>query len=136
MKKKIHFSYLELLIILIVLGVAARQTVPRLASASTDEKVCILIDGLETMRAHLDLYRVEHGNRFPPSDSFDSFKTAMITKDGRFGPYVDRIPVNPFNNLDTVRFDGEEAGSGKAGWRIDTKTGVFQADNDADYAAL
>ena len=60
----------------------------------------------------------------------------MTTKVGRYGPYINKIPVNPFNNLKTVRFDGEKAGSGEAGWRFDTKTGAFQADNDADYAML
>jgi hypothetical protein len=44
--------------------------------------------------------------------------------------------VNPFNGLNMVRFDGEPAGSGKAGWRLDKKNGYFQADNDAAYAGL
>jgi len=88
------------------------------------------------MRAQLDLYRLQHRDHLPPADSFSSFETAMTTKVGRYGPYVKKIPTNPFNNLDTVRFDGEPAGAGKAGWRLDTETGLFQADNDAVYAAL
>jgi len=136
MREQIRLSYLEFLIILVVLGVAAKQVLPRVAGASIEEKICSLIDGLETMRAHIDLYRAEHGNRLPPSDCFENFETVMTTKVGRYGPYITDIPVNPFNNLKTVRFDGEKAGSGEAGWRFDTKTGAFQADNDADYAML
>lgn len=136
MREQIRFSYLKFLIILVVLGVVAKQTVPRFVRASTEKKVCSLIDGLETMRAHIDLYRAEHGNRLPPSDCFENFETVMTTKVGRYGPYINEIPVNPFNNLKMIRFDGEEAGSGEAGWRFDTKTGAFQADNDADYATL
>jgi hypothetical protein len=60
----------------------------------------------------------------------------MTSRIQDYGPYVKKIPVNPFNNLNTVRFDGEPAGSNKAGWRLDTRTGLFQADNDAGYAAL
>jgi len=88
------------------------------------------------MRIRLDLYRAQHEDSFPPSDSFESFEAAMTTKVGKYGPYVKKIPVNPFNNLNTVRFDGEPAGAGKAGWRLDTQTGLFQADNSPVYAGL
>jgi hypothetical protein len=95
-----------------------------------------LVDGLQGMRAQLCLYRVQHEDSLPPTGSFESFRTAMTTEVGQRGPYVEKIPVNPCNGLNTVRFDGEPAGAGKAGWRLDTKTGSFQADNDAAYAAF
>jgi len=125
------------MIIAVVLGVAARTITPQFTEASNEEaKVFELVDGLEAMRAQLDLYRVQHGDCLPPTDSFVSFETAMTTKTGQYVPYVKKILTNPFNDLKTVRFDGEPAGAGKAGWRLDTKTGLFQADNDAAYAAL
>jgi type II secretory pathway pseudopilin PulG len=136
MKDKIHFSYLEVVIIVFVLGIAARTITPQFAEAGNEEKVSDLVDGLEVMRAQLDLYRLQHRDRLPPAESLSSLETAMTTKVGRYGPYVKKIPTNPFNNLDTVRFDGEPAGAGKAGWRLDTETGLFQADNDAVHAAL
>ena len=137
MNNKSHFSYVEVMVIAIVLGVAARMIAPQFTEASNEgAKISELVDGLEAMRTQLDLYRVRHGDCFPPVDSFASFETAMTTKAGQYGPYVKRIPTNPFNGLKTVRFDGEPAGAGKAGWRLDTKTGLFQADNDAAYAAL
>jgi hypothetical protein len=55
---------------------------------------------------------------------------------GQYGLYIKKIPTNPFNDLNAVRFDGEPAGANKAGWRFDTESGLFQADNDAGYAAL
>lgn len=137
MKKATHFSYVEVIVVAIVLGIAVREITPQFTEASNEEeKVCELVDGLEAMRAQLDLYRVQHVDRLPPADSFASFETAVTTKIGRYGPYVKQIPTNPFNGLKTVRFDGEPAGAGKAGWRLDTKTGLFQADNDAACAAL
>jgi len=136
MNEKTRLSYLELVIIAVLLGMVAVIVVPQFIVAGPESKVSSLIDGLETIRAQLDLYRVQHENRLPPADSFESFKTAMTTKVGRYGPYIRKIPVNPFNNLNTVRFDGEPAGAGKAGWRLDTRTGLFQADNNAAYAGL
>ena len=137
MKKKTHFSYVEVIVVAIVLGVAGRMVAPQFTEASNEEaKVSELADGLEAMRAQVDLYRVQHEDILPPTDSFRSFETAMTTTVGQRGPYVKQIPTNPFNGLKTVRFNGEPAGAGKAGWRLDTKTGLFQADNDVACAAL
>ncbi len=136
MKEKIRLSYYEIVIMAVVLGVVGRIAVPQFAEASVETKVSILVDGLEAMRAELDLYRVEHKDCLAPVDSFASFEAAMTSKVGQCGPYIKEIPTNPFNNLNTVRFDGEPAGSGEAGWRLDTKSGLFQADNDTEYAAL
>ena len=136
MKKKTRLSYVEAVIIASVLSVVTMTVVPKFIGASPESKTSDLVDGLQQMRAQLDLYRAQHENSLPPVDSFESFKTAMTTKVGQYGPYVEKVPVNPFNNLNTVRFDGEPAGAGKAGWRVDTKTGLFQADNNAAYAGL
>jgi type II secretory pathway pseudopilin PulG len=134
---KTRLSYVEVLVIAIVLGIAAKMIAPQFSEASIEEaKVSGLVDGLEAMRVQLDLYRAQHGNHLPPTDSFVNFEAAMTTKVGERGPYIKKIPTNPFNGLETVRFDGEPAGAGKAGWRLDTKTGLFQADNEASYAAL
>ncbi len=134
MKERVRLSYVEVIIIAVVLGVVAMRVVPKFTEASAESKICDLIDGLQGMRAQLDLYRAQHGECLPDFDSFASFQTAMTTGVGRYGPYVKKIPTNPFNNLNTVRFDGEPAGAGIAGWRLDTDSGLFQADNSAAHA--
>lgn len=136
MGARTRLSYVEVIIITVVLSVVAMTAGPKFTKASAESKVSDLIEGLERMRIRLDLYRAQHEDSFPPSDSFESFEAAMTTKVGKYGPYVKKIPVNPFNNLNTVRFDGESAGAGKAGWRLDTQTGLFQADNSPVYAGL
>lgn len=88
------------------------------------------------MRANLNLYIAQHSGSLPPTDCFENFQAAMAEDSNQYGPYVEKIPVNPFNNLSTIRFDGEPAGANKAGWRLDTKTSCFQADNEPEYAAL
>ena len=136
MRARTSLSYVDIIIMAIVLGTVAVAVGPQFTKASTEDKVCSLVDGLELMRTRLDLYRAEHRGCIPPVDSFESFKAAMTTRIGRHGPYIEEIPANPFNRLSTVRFDGEPAGSGRAGWRFNTKTGSFKADNEAGYAAL
>lgn len=136
MTENARWSYTELIIIAVVLGVVAMRAVPRFTEASPESRVGELIDGVQKMRIQLDLYRAQHNGSLPDVDSFAVFQTAMTTKVGRYGPYVRKIPTNPFNNLNTVRFDGEPAGAGIAGWRLDTETGVFQADDSAAHAGL
>ncbi len=136
MKERVRLSYVEVIIIAVVLGVVAMRVVPKFTEASAESKICDLIDGHQEMRAQLDLYRAQHGECLGDFDSFASFQTAMTTKVGRCGPYVEKIPTNPFNNFNTVRFDGDPAGAGIAGWRLDTDSGLFQADNSAAHARL
>jgi general secretion pathway protein G len=135
MRERDRFFYTEIIIIASVLGVFAMRVVPRVAEANPESRICELIDGLEQMRAQLGLYRAQHSGCFADS-SFEVFESAMTTKVGRYGPYVSKIPVNPFNNLNTVRFDGEPAGAGIAGWRLDTENGLFQADDSTAHAGL
>ncbi len=134
MRERVRLSYVEVIIIAVVLGVVAMRVVPKFTEASAESKICDLIDGLQEMRAQLDLYRAQHGECLGDFDSFAGFQTAMTTGVGRYGPYVKKIPTNPFNDLNTVRFDGEPAGAGIAGWRLDTDSGLFQADNSAAHA--
>lgn len=136
MKKRARWSYTEIIIITVVLGIFGMRVVPKVAEAGPESQICDLIDGLEQMRAQLDLYRAQHGGRFPDDSSLEVFESSLTMRIGRYGPYVSRIPVNPFNNLNTVRFDGEPAGTGVAGWRFDTQNGLFQADDSTAHASL
>jgi type II secretory pathway pseudopilin PulG len=131
-----HFSRIELIAAICIIGAASVAVVPKFTKAGTEEKVSELIEGLEMMRVNLDLYRAGHEGRIPPCESFEEFQTSLTRRVGGCGPYIDDIPVNPFNNLGTVRFDGIPAGAGTAGWRFDTKTGRFQADYDSKSASL
>jgi len=136
MNEEARWSYAEILIIVIVLSVVSIKSVPRFTQASKDAKISRLMDGLQQMRSQLDLYKAHHEDNLPPTDSFDSFKSSLTTEMGQYGPYIKQIPENPFNNLSTVRFDGQPAGSGEAGWRFDTETGLFQADDSIAHAGL
>ena len=136
MKEKSRLSYVELVTVVIALSVVSIQVVPKFTAASEGSETAELIEGLQRMRTQLTLYRAEHEYAWPPTDSFESFEAALTSSEGRGEPYVSEIPTNPCNGLNTVRFDGEPAGANKAGWRFDTESGSFQADNSDRYAVL
>jgi type II secretory pathway pseudopilin PulG len=136
MTKAKRLSLIEVMTIAVVLGMGSAGIAPKYMEASEEEKLDQLINGLQTMRGQLALYCVQHENRLPPTYSPESFRIALTTRVGEFGPYMKRMPVNPYNNLDTVRFDGEPAGENIAGWRFDTKDGSFRADNNISHGTL
>jgi hypothetical protein len=131
-----RFSNFEIVVLLVMFCVVCMIDAPQLIKANEEVKLSRLIDSLELVRSGLDLYRSEHDWSLPSCDSYEAFEAALTKKQGQKGPYIDEIQVNPFNDLRTVRFDGEPAGSGLAGWRLDTKNGDFFADNDPSYAGL
>jgi len=136
MKVNIDLSYLRIVVIALVLGLLAKMAGPQSGQASIKSNTTELIESLVKVRASLDLYCAEHDGRFPSTSSSAEFVKALTQRLGQYGPYIGRIPDNPFNGLNTVRFDGEPAGADTAGWRLDTQTGIFQADNDPAYSAL
>jgi hypothetical protein len=91
------------------------------------------------MRAQIGLYKIQHNDQLPGTAGV-SFEDAMTKKTdengalnlaGILGPYVPRIPVNPFNELDTIEIDEGVLGGGSHGWYYSTTTGDFYADTDA-----
>jgi Tfp pilus assembly protein PilE len=136
MRARGGLSYVRILLVAAVLGMVAKISVPRFSEAGEEAKVCELIDRLEEVRAHLDLYRAHHNGLLAPRDSSAAFESALTTRCGSYLPYISEMPANPFNGLKSVRFDGEPAGCGTAGWRLDSKSGFFQADNSVEHAAL
>jgi hypothetical protein len=136
MKPGIRLTYVRVIVIAAALVVLAKMVGPQSSQASLETNTGQLINALLEVRASLDLYRAEHGGRLPQAGCPEDFAGALTGEVGGYGPYLEQMPTNPFNGLDTVRFDGAPAGANKAGWRFDTQTGLFQADNDKPYAAL
>jgi hypothetical protein len=136
MKMKVRLSYVRVMVIAAALGLIAKVTVPETGQASIESNTTELIEALVQMRGSLGLYRAEHDGRLPFAKSSEAFEMVLTRRIGQYGPYINEIPENPFNGLDTVRFDGQPAGNNTAGWRLDTKTGIFQADNGPAYSVL
>ena len=135
-KEKNRLSYVELATVLVALSIVSMQVVPKFTQATEASKTDELIQGLQEMRNGLKLYSVQNENPVPPTDSFESFEAALTDTNGEGEPYVKKIPVNPYNGSNTVRFNGDPAGANKAGWRFNTESGSFQADNNRRHAVL
>ncbi len=140
MKVKSGFTLVEILIIVVILGVLAAIVVPQFTEASTEAKMSSLCTDLQTVRSQIELYKVQHNNALPGAGRA-SFVDALTQKTdmagalnpaGPYGPYVREIPINAFNDMDTVRVEAGNTGlgGGDTGWHFDSTTGAFHADTN------
>jgi general secretion pathway protein G len=138
--KRRGFTVLEILVIVVILGFLSWVVIPRLIEARMDDRESVLIGSLATLRTQLEVYRVQHLNEYPcgkathPADPKD-FAERLTTKTnadhspkGVFGPYMEKMPTNLFNEMNNVRY-GTNFGAGLAGWCFDPATGRIAADD-------
>jgi len=151
MKAKSGFTLVEILIVVVILGILAAIVIPQFTNASTEAKTNSLMSNLQSIRSQIELYKVQHNDNLPgvakgthtAGLGFASSLTAKSDIYGEsgstYGPYLQQIPKNPFNDEKTVRIDGANAGVNTHGWRFDTvdpNSGAFQADDIAAHADL
>lgn len=155
MKRARAFTLVEVLIVVVLLAVLAAIVVPTFSQATTPAKESALASDLALLRRFVLIYASQHLELAPgypngstsgtPTDaafrdqatlsSNASGQTAAIGTAGfRYGPYLSRIPVNPFNGKDTVQMlaNGQAfpaAADDSHGWICKPQTGEIRPGN-------
>jgi len=152
MNAKSGFTLVEILIVVVILGILAAIVIPQFTDASTEAKLSSLCSDLQTVRSQIELYKIQHNDQLPGTQAGVDFETAMTSYTDAsgavqagpgpnvYGPYLQKIPKNPFvvnENAAKVQAEAGTAnlGDGSHGWHFDTTTGAFHAD-DADHKDL
>ncbi len=129
------FTLVEILIVVVILGILAAIVIPQFTEASTEARLSSMVSDLQTARSQLELYKVQHLDIYPVLATFEAQMTGQTDINGNpgtdFGPYLQRIPTNPFANATTV---GNGA-LGSSAWYYDETTGEFRANDTAEHAA-
>lgn len=150
MQAKRGFTLVEILIVVVILGILAAIVIPQFTQASTEAKTNSLCSDLQTLRSQIELYKVQHNDTVPLAVDFTSrmvFCTSIAgaingtgskVRDATycFGPYLERIPENPFSNLATVGAVANQAAAGGAtnGWDYVEGTGEIYAGDTVAHA--
>lgn len=130
MKRK-AFTLVELLIVVVILGILAAVVIPQFSDASTDAKFSSLATNLATMRGQIELYKLQHNGAYPAMATFTAQMTTKTNADGTttgtptLGPYLQRVPTNPYNNKN----DLAATATGATGWTYVEGTGVITAND-------
>jgi len=138
MKARTAFTLVEILIVVVILAILAAIVIPQFAPVTTQASTSRLITDLKTVRSAIEYYKVQHNDTLPGAGgaTFGQALTGRTDLSGAVGtdcgPYLLQLPVNPFNELDTVEIEAGTAGlgSGNCGWHFDSLTGLFSADTD------
>ena len=129
------FTLVEILIVVVILGILAAIVIPQFTEASTEAKLSSLCTDLQTLRSQIELYKIQHNDTPPTVADFVRQMTAQTDIFGAvgtdYGPYMQKIPINQFNNDDTLSEDGTIGDDG-GGWEYDDATGQINADDAYD----
>ena len=137
-KKNSGFTLVEILIVVVILGILAAIVIPQFTQASTEARENSLKANLQTIRSQIELYKIQHNDDLPGTVTGVDFETAMTdttdiagaTTGSDFGPYLQSIPVNPFNSKNTVEDGTGTLGDNSHGWQYNTTTNDFRADDN------
>src|SRR5262249_33090797 len=120
-----------------ILGILAAIVVPQFSQASSDAQLNSLMSNLQVMRGQLELYKIQHNSTYPTLANFTAEMTTKTNVDGSttgspsLGPYIQKVPNNPFTNTNTVT----KGALGTSAWYYDDTNGQFTA-NDAGHQSL
>lgn len=148
------FTLVELLIVVVILGILAGIVMPSFNTSTEDAKVSATIQNLQSLRAGVDLYKVQHSDTYPgypvgggtPTEALMKDQMSLASKkDGStaalgsagfpLGPYLKTgVPANPFNGLDTILIIADAAamptsGDDATGWVFKPKTGELRCNS-------
>ena len=161
------FTLIEILIVVMVLGILAMVIVPQITVSTQDAKESTLQTNIVALRNAIELYYHQHNNVYPgfnavtgaasttdalsatafvaqlvkftgPTGIPYETKALALAAGAAYGPYIKSdLPTNPFNSLNTVGCDFDEASlavkasSGTAGWKFYPVTGILVANDGA-----
>jgi type II secretion system protein G len=101
MKTRKGFTLVEILIVVVILGILAAIVIPQFTNASTLAKESNLKSNLQTVRAQIELYKLNNKDLPPP---VDTFATSMAS-DSNGICYLKTMPSNPFTGGSTIGTD-------------------------------
>jgi general secretion pathway protein G len=150
MKKK-AFTLIEVIVAVSILGILAAIVLPIFLGRSVQAKEAAARDALRIMRSQIELYRFEHKglvpgyvnssqapsptliNQFVGTSMITGMASASRTPAGAYvyGPYLQKLPVNPFNNLSTIKYVASATAFSAAadkttGWLYKKETAEFK----------
>ena len=154
MRKERAFTLVEILIVVVLLGILAVVVLPLVAGYSMPAKESALAHDLQMLRRYVLIYTSQHleiapgypdgdNTQTPTEQAFvdqitlssnPSGQTAAIGTPGfPRGPYLMKIPVNPFNHKNTIQVLSDAAAfpanaDGSHGWIYKPATSEVRSD--------
>ncbi len=133
------FTLIEVLIVVVVMAILAGLVLPQFADSMSDAKKSTLKHNVHVLESQIGLYYSTHLGKYPAIQNGSLPQLVNATNaEGEigvpgpgypYGPYIDRVPPNPYdqsNLVSPVARPGEKpkAATGSLkGWQYDATTG-------------
>lgn len=151
MRKK-AFTLVEVILVVTILGILAALVLPTFQGHIAQAKESAAKDNIRAMRSQIELYKMQHKGVPPgyvngvgaPVATVSLQFTGTTTETGQaspstipadpflYGPYLKKMPENPFNNLSTIAYVAEATAFSAAvdgtssGWLYKKETAEFR----------
>ncbi|MEI7767507.1 MAG: prepilin-type N-terminal cleavage/methylation domain-containing protein [Phycisphaerae bacterium] len=155
MKMRRGFTLIEILIVVIILGILAAIVIPQFMNASSEASVSSTQTTLSTVRAQIELFKLQHNDTYPGLAASTNGTTAwapmLIKTDavttsgttavatGTFGPYFTVPPTNALNQKAGIVIADLDATAANAtttdGWVWDSTDAKIKAIVPAAWAS-
>lgn len=139
--RQLHFTLLDAMIVVAIMAIVTAITMPLVAAAGGQAKNSALLHNLHTLRAQIEVYKLEHGGAAPllfegkfPQLTEATNAAGMPGPPGRehpFGPYVASVPTNPYTGVAAVMPTDTfppESSTSVGGWLYHQPTGQIAPD--------
>jgi general secretion pathway protein G len=141
------FTFIEVLIVVIIVALLAATIIPQFSASTTDAKNNLLNFNMRTMNSLLQMYHAQHNGKYPTLARFTDQMTKRTNVDGgtdsgdlTYGPYIQGpVPANPYNGKNSIKAVSgiPTSGDGVEGWQYDASTGTIYPNNtEFDYTKL
>ena len=150
--KKNAFTLVEVILVVTILGILAALVLPTFQGHIVTARESTAKDSLRTMRTQIELYKWQHGGTLPgyvngfgaptavlqlqftgtTTATGDASSSTVPTDPFLYGPYVMKLPENPFNDLSDISYVAEATAFSTAvdgtssGWLYKKETGEFR----------
>jgi general secretion pathway protein G len=135
------FTLVEVLIVVVVMAVLAAAIVPQFTSATDDAKINTAKFNLQSLRSMSQLYRSQHNGTAPSTldkltQSTDISGATGTGANYPYGPYLQKLPMNTKNNLNSVgtaTTNPPTTADGSTGWLYHAASGNVWLNDAALY---
>ena len=128
------FTLIEILMVVMILAILGSVVVAHFNDASEDSKESNLQTNLQSIRAQLELYKMQHNDAYPTDITKQlTNKTDIdgnVDSNGAYGPYLPLFPANPY--IEDPKKAVMTTGKAGEGWRYKAATGVITPATDIE----
>jgi len=103
------FTLVEMLLVITIIGILAALVIPKMVGRSEQARVAAAHADISSIKTALDAYEVDNG--FYPKSLQDLIQQPSNAKNWH-GPYLDNLPVDPWNNPYVYTYPGRHNPSG------------------------